>query len=67
MKRIPEPTALVMKFYDLYLFFKDMEDPNRPGCRFFVPPKEAWAIFKKEIKYMQVCTIGARHTNITTK
>jgi hypothetical protein len=36
---------------DLYFFFKELDDPERPNCKFFVA--DHWAIFVKEIDYVQ--------------
>ena len=52
MKEIPEPLVLVQRFYDVYVFFQDMDDPERPGHRFYVD--DSWDIFVKEMKYVQV-------------
>lgn len=51
-KTIPAPAVLVNELCDLYAVFKDLPDPERPGCRFFVSDHEA--IFRKELKYVQM-------------
>ena len=51
---ITEPLVLIQRFYDVYIFFKDMQDPERPGHSFFIESERAHALFIKEMKYIQV-------------
>ena len=46
----PKPPRLVQNLLDLYVFFKDMKDPETGGD-FFAPNHEE--IFLKELKYVQ--------------
>ena len=47
----PDPATIVRGLYDVFLFFREMEDPERPGHRFFT--SDADHIFLKEIAYVQ--------------
>ena len=46
----PGPEMIIRGLLDIYLFFKDMEDPLRPGCSFFT--SDAHQIFEKEMAYV---------------
>lgn len=47
----PDPATIIRGLYDVYAFFREMEDPARPGHGFFVDSAEK--IFLKEIAYVQ--------------
>jgi hypothetical protein len=47
----PEPSIIVRGLFDVFTFFREMDDPLRPGHKFFV--HDAEAIFLKEIAYVQ--------------
>jgi hypothetical protein len=47
----PEPKRMVRDLYDVYRFFEDLEDPDRPGCKLL--SEESWPTFLKQIKYVQ--------------
>ena len=47
----PDPATIVRGLYDVFLFFREMEDPERPGHRFFT--SDADHVFIKEIAYVQ--------------
>jgi len=48
---VGEPTQLVRDLFDVFCFFDDMEDPERPGQRVLVD--DAFEIMDKEMKYVQ--------------
>ena len=50
--RCPPPEVLIRDAFNLFLCFKDVMDPERPGCRFF--KDNALDIFLKEMKYVQL-------------
>ena len=54
---VPEPRRLVRDLYDLYCFYKEMDDPSKPATPGQPEPKffsaDSWSIFLKEIKYVQ--------------
>ena len=47
----PAPRLLLRAFHDVYVFFRGMLDPLKPGHQMLVPNHEA--IFRKEMKYVQ--------------
>jgi hypothetical protein len=47
----PDPETIIRGLVDVFNFFRDMEDPDRPGHRFLV--SNAYDIFLKEVKYVQ--------------
>ena len=47
----PDPETIIKGLYDVFCFFREMEDPERPGHKFFV--NDADKIFQKEIVYVQ--------------
>ena len=50
----PEPKQLIREAYDVYMCFKDLQDPERPGCRFLLAESEAEAIFRKCCAHIQL-------------
>ena len=47
----PKPEVILKGLYDVFCFFREMDDPERPGHKFFT--SEAEKIFLKEIAYVQ--------------
>lgn len=47
----PPPEVLVRELYDIYRCFEQMDDPERPGCKFF--NGDHLTIFKKQMRYVQ--------------
>ena len=47
----PEPSIIIRGLFDVYTFFREMDDPLRPGHKFLT--HDAEAIFVKEIGYVQ--------------
>ena len=47
----PAPRLLLRAFHDVYVFFRGMLDPLKPGHQMLVPNHEA--IFRKEMRYVQ--------------
>ena len=48
---VPEPNRLIRDLYDVYCFYRDLDDPLNPGSKFL--SADSWSIFVKEIKYVQ--------------
>ena len=47
----PEPAVIIRGLFDVYCFFRQLEDPDRPGHSFF--SSDAESIFLNEIRYVQ--------------
>ena len=49
----PEPEIEIRGLFDVFMFFREIDDPSRAGHSFYINEADAIAIFVKEIGYVQ--------------